>query len=142
MTTATPSELGAITETLTAPDTDVVRDSFAMLDHRASRRAIPRGLAPPGQYLAFGDGGETHLIHLESTITHVGRSAACEIRFEDQRVSRDHAIVVRHGRNARVLDNRSANGTFVNGYRVVATNLRDGDVIRIGPLAMQYVAVP
>jgi pSer/pThr/pTyr-binding forkhead associated (FHA) protein len=142
MTTATAQELGAITETLPAADTETVRDSFALLDHRAQRRVIPRGLAPPGQYLAFGDGNETHLIRLESTITHVGRSGGCDIRFEDQRVSRDHAIVVRHGRYARVLDNRSANGTFVNGYRVVATNLRDGDVVRIGPLAMQYIEVP
>jgi FHA domain len=142
MTTVTPPQLDAPTETLAAPESAVVRDSFALLDHRARRRAIPRGLAPPGQYLAFGDGSDTHLIRLEATITHVGRSGACDIRFEDQRVSRDHAIVVRHGRYARVLDNRSANGTFVNGYRVVATNLRDGDVIRAGPLAMQYVEVP
>jgi hypothetical protein len=142
MSTVTPPQLDAPTEPLAAPDTDIVRDSFAVLDHRARRRAIPPGLAPPGQYLAFGDGVRTHLIRLALTITHVGRSGACDIRFEDQRVSRDHAIVVRHGRYTRVLDNRSANGTFVNGYRVVATNLRDGDVVRIGPLAMQYVEVP
>jgi pSer/pThr/pTyr-binding forkhead associated (FHA) protein len=42
----------------------------------------------------------------------------------------------------RVLDNRSSNGTFVNGRRIVATEIRDGDVIRLGPLAMQYVEIP
>jgi hypothetical protein len=41
-----------------------------------------------------------------------------------------------------VLDNRSMNGTFAGGHRIVATNLRDGDVIRVGPLAMTYVEVP
>ena len=75
----------------------------------------------------------------ESKITHIGRGLAAHVRFEDQRVSRDHAIIVRHGRFARLLDNRSANGTFVNGRRVVVTNLQDGDVIRVGPIAVQYV---
>jgi pSer/pThr/pTyr-binding forkhead associated (FHA) protein len=126
----------------TATETDAVRDSFALLDHRARARAIPRGLAPRGHYLGFGDGNLTQLIRLEPRITHVGRSAACDVRLEDRRVSRDHAIIVRHGRYARVLDNRSMNGTFVNGYRIVATNIRNGDVIGVGPLTMSYVDIP
>jgi FHA domain len=142
MTTVTPTELGAITEPLPACDADTVRDSFALLDHRARRRAVALGLAPSGQYLAFGDGNQTLLVRLASKITHVGRSPACDLRFDDRRVSRDHAIVVLHGRHARVLDNRSMNGTFVNGYRITATNLRNGDVVRLGPLAMSYVEVP
>jgi hypothetical protein len=141
MTTATTPELDAPTTPLQI-SADAVVDSFPLLDHRARRRAIPRGLAPRGDYLALGDGCSTHLIRLDSRITHLGRSATCDVRFEDQRVSRDHSIIVRHGRFARVLDNRSANGTFVNGCRIVATNIRDGDVIRLGPLAMQYVEIP
>ncbi len=139
---ATAPEREAPTARLPATDPELVRASYALLDHRARRRAVPRGLAPAGTYLGLEDGTETHLIRLEATITHVGRSVACDVRFEDQRVSRDHAIIVRHGRHARVLDNRSMNGTFVNGYRIVATNLRDGDVIRVGPVVMQYVEVP
>jgi hypothetical protein len=139
--TTTP-DLDAPTTPFPATDATLVRDSFAMLDHRARRRALPRGLAPAGQYVGFGDGNQTHLVRLESRITHIGRSTACDIRLDDQRVSRDHAIIVRHGRYARVLDNRSMNGTFVNGYRIVATNIRNGDVIRVGPLAMTYVEVP
>jgi pSer/pThr/pTyr-binding forkhead associated (FHA) protein len=56
-------------------------------------------------------------------------------------VSRSHAILVRHGHNARLLDNRSANGTFVNGRQIIATNIADGDVIRIGPVVMTYIQV-
>jgi pSer/pThr/pTyr-binding forkhead associated (FHA) protein len=56
-------------------------------------------------------------------------------------VSRSHAIVVRYGRHARVLDDRSANGTWVNGRRIVATTLAEGDVIRLGPVAFRYVTV-
>jgi pSer/pThr/pTyr-binding forkhead associated (FHA) protein len=53
-------------------------------------------------------------------------------------VSRTHAIIARHGLHARLLDNRSANGTFLNGRQIVAAKLNDGDVIRIGPVVMQY----
>jgi pSer/pThr/pTyr-binding forkhead associated (FHA) protein len=53
----------------------------------------------------------------------------------------NHAILVRHGRHMRVLDNRSSNGTYVNGRRIIATSLEDGDVLRIGALAMRYVVV-
>jgi hypothetical protein len=136
MTAATTPQLDAPTTALEPIDEPIV-DSFPLLDHRARRRAIPRALAPAGRYLAFGD----QLIRLESRLTHLGRSGACEIRFEDQRVSRDHAILCRLGRYVRVLDNRSANGTFVNGRRIVATNLSDGDEIRLGPLAMRYVEI-
>ena len=53
----------------------------------------------------------------------------------------DHAILVRHGRHFRILDNRSANGTFVNGRQIVATNLTPGDVIELGPVRFQFVEV-
>jgi hypothetical protein len=127
---------------LQASDIEPVTDAFLLLDHRAQSRAVPVGLAPTGAYLCVEDSERKFLLRIESTITHVGRSGACDIRFEDQRVSRDHAIIVRHGRYVRVLDNRSSNGTFVNGRRIVATNIRDGDVIRLGPVAIQYVEVP
>lgn len=137
------------TETPIRPDTeqlwpahpDPVLDSFALLDHRAQRRAIPDRVPPSGHYLAFRDGETTKLLRLETPLTHVGRSLTSHVRFEDQRVSRTHAIIVRHGRHARLLDNRSVNGTFLNGRRVIATHLRDGDVIQVGPLSMQYLIV-
>jgi pSer/pThr/pTyr-binding forkhead associated (FHA) protein len=54
-------------------------------------------------------------------------------------VSRDHAVLVRHGRHFRLLDNGSANGTFVNGRQIATANLRDGDEILIGPVPLQYL---
>jgi hypothetical protein len=129
------------TETLSPAEVEPILDAFQLLDHRAQRRAVPDRVPPAGQYLAFHDGHDTQLVRLESTITHLGRSLTSDVRFDDQRISRTHAIIVRHSRYARLLDNRSANGTFLNGRRIVAANLRDGDVLRIGPAVMQYVNV-
>ena len=127
------------TAPLEAGPDEAILDSLPLLDHRARARAFSPRLAPRGRYLAFQDGEETRLLRLESNITHLGRGLTADLRFEDQRVSRTHAIIVRHGRFSRVLDNRSTGGTYVNGRRVVAGNLQNGDVIRIGPVVMQYV---
>jgi hypothetical protein len=122
-------------------DTDVVLDALPLLDHSLRRRTRPAGLAPRGHYLALKDGPETRLLRLDETVTHVGRGTEANIRLDEHRVSRSHAVLVRHGRHFRVLDNRSANGTFVNGRRVSATNLDNGDKLLVGPVAMQYLVV-
>jgi pSer/pThr/pTyr-binding forkhead associated (FHA) protein len=128
------------TTPLAAPE-HTITDSLSLLDHRSRSRAILSGLAPQGQYLALDDGEETRLIALDSTITHIGRGIGSDLRLEQQHVSRSHAIVVRQGRYARLLDNRSANGTYVNDRQIRASTITDGDVIRLGPVTMRYVVV-
>ena len=136
-----PSTEQAITEPLAAPANEPVLDCFSLLDHRSRSRAVPEGLARRGPYLALADGDQTRLVPLEPKITHIGRGIGSEVRFEDMRVSRNHAIIVLHGRYARLLDNRSANGTLLNGRRIIAANVTHGDVIALGPVVMQYVEI-
>jgi hypothetical protein len=130
-----------ITAPIEAGATEPILDSLALLDHRTRTRAITRRLAPFGHYLAFADNGTEWLVPLDTKVTHIGRGLTSDVRVEEQRVSRSHAILVRHGHHTRLLDNRSANGTFVNGRRIIATNIADGDVIRIGPVVMTYLQV-
>jgi pSer/pThr/pTyr-binding forkhead associated (FHA) protein len=80
-------------------------------------------------------------VPLEQRTTHVGRGFTADLRIEQAQVSVSHAILLRHRQDVRVLDNRSSNGTFVNGRRILASSLRDGDVPRIGPVVMRYVVV-
>ena len=129
------------TATIEPGSDEPIVDSLPLLDHRSRSRAISPRLAARGRYLALQDGNDTRLIRMESSITHLGRGLTSDLRFEHKHVSRTHALVVRHGRVVRVLDNRSTAGTYVNGRRVVATNIQNGDVIRIGPVVMQYVEV-
>jgi pSer/pThr/pTyr-binding forkhead associated (FHA) protein len=72
---------------------------------------------------------------------HIGRGFAVDLRLEDQSVSRRHAIVVERDGEIRILDDRSANGTFVNGRRVSEAALRDRDVIRVGRVELVYIDV-
>lgn len=124
------------------PTTLTLANPVSALDHRSRRRAVPLSQAPAGHYLALEDGqGETLVVAIEDKITHIGRSGTADLRFEDPRVSRRHAILVRYGNHVRVLDDRSSEGTFVNGMRIVATDLLDGDVVRLGPVTFTYTIV-
>ena len=64
-----------------------------------------------------------------------------DVRIEDSQVSRRHAIIARRGGAVRVLDDRSSNGTYVNGRAVNGAYLNDGDVVRFGRAAFRYVLV-
>jgi hypothetical protein len=130
------------TQALEAVAAEEALDALPLLDARLLARTTAPHLALRGQYLALWQGEEARLLRLEDEITHIGHGPDVAIRFDDHRVSRDHAILVRHGRHLRLLDNRSANGTFVNGRRIAAITISDGDVIDLGPLRMQFVEVP
>jgi FHA domain-containing protein len=124
-----------------APWLDPTADALPLIDHRARRRAVPVEQAAPGRYLALTEGPETMLVSLEREVTHIGRGFTADVRLEEHRVSRRHAILVQRGAQVRLLDDRSSNGTFVNGRRIIESELRDGDVVLIGPVALRYVEV-
>jgi pSer/pThr/pTyr-binding forkhead associated (FHA) protein len=96
----------------------------------------------PGRYLAYEDAGSTRLVALEKAVTHLGRGFTVDVRIEDQSVSRRHAVIDVRREGTRILDNRSANGTFVNGRPVSDAPLRDRDVIRLGRVALVYLDLP
>jgi pSer/pThr/pTyr-binding forkhead associated (FHA) protein len=129
------------TGSLEPEDAAAVLDALPLLDHAIRRRTRSTMLVARGHYLAMQDGDETRLLRIDENITHIGRGAEASIRLDEHRISRSHAVLVRHGRHFRILDNRSSNGTFVNGRQITATNLQNGDEILVGPVAMQYVVV-
>ena len=97
--------------------------------------SLPQG----GHFLRFESGSGTRSVPIEHNVTHIGRDPDVELCIDDHRVSRDHAVLVRHGRHMRLIDNRSANGTFVNGRRIETANLQHGDAIQLGPVELRYL---
>lgn len=92
----------------------------------------------PGGYLMIREKGDVQVIPIDREITHIGRGFHCEVHLDDQSVSRRHAILMRRMNVTRILDDRSSNGTFVNGRRISAQQLDDGDVIVLGRLILEY----
>jgi pSer/pThr/pTyr-binding forkhead associated (FHA) protein len=73
-------------------------------------------------------------IPIDRDRTSFGRGSDATHRFEDNSLSRLHATVYRDGDRVWIVDENSANGTFVNGLPVAGsgTPLRNGDTIKIG----------
>jgi pSer/pThr/pTyr-binding forkhead associated (FHA) protein len=92
----------------------------------------------PGRYLLVEQGGGPRRLALTRQVTHLGRGFAATLQLEDPGVSRRHAIVVQRRGSVRILDDRSANGTWVNGSRVFDAELHDGDVIVLGRAVLVY----
>ena len=70
----------------------------------------------------------------------IGRDPACEVHLDHPSVSRRHAEIRRQPDGSFVIrDLGSANGTFVDGQRVVAwLPLTKGAVVQIGPYKLVY----
>jgi phosphoserine phosphatase RsbU/P len=70
----------------------------------------------------------------------LGRADSNTLSFpEAQGLSRNHLVFERDGRNWRVCDAGSTNGTFVNGSRIFAPRiLRSNDRIRAGDLTIIF----
>ena len=104
----------------------------AQLD--AARGAIENA----GRYLVFHDAGAVRTVAMTGQSMRIGRSLSADLRFEDPTVSRRHAVLVSEADAVRVLDDRSLNGVFVNGQRVVSQTLSDGDEIVIGRYRLRF----
>lgn len=74
----------------------------------------------------------------------IGRGADCELRLDDQAVSRRHAIL-HVGESIQVEDAGSANGTIIRGKRLApgeTTEAFAGDAIEIGGFTLTLAADP
>ncbi len=85
-----------------------------------------------------GAGAEVPIIAGSATI---GREPECDLQVLDSEVSRRHAkITIRDG-VARIDDLQSANGTYVNGERILTSyTFAPGDRIQIGEATIQLTS--
>jgi two-component system cell cycle response regulator len=79
--------------------------------------------------------GAGQLESLSAGNTVLGRSSRAEVTVADERISRFHARITSVAGLYTVMDLRSKNGTFVNGRRVEASPLADGDLLQLGSRA-------
>jgi ABC-type multidrug transport system ATPase subunit len=68
----------------------------------------------------------------------IGRATDNDIVIPDVLASRHHATLVPTPGGTEIFDNRSINGTFVNGTRVDKALLSDGDVVTIGNVDLAF----
>ena len=88
---------------------------------------------PHGHCLRFGPGEFVF-----------GRGPECHVRPNSELVSRQHCMLkVQRDGALSVRDLGSANGTLVNGARVVGElPLQNGDTLQLGPVVLQVLINP
>ena len=68
----------------------------------------------------------------------VGRSAAVDVKVDDEGLSRRHFMIVRESAEYLVRDLSSRNGTWVHGHRAAAARLRHNDCILAGQTLFRF----
>lgn len=69
----------------------------------------------------------------------IGRRPSCDIRLENLAISGEHAAVLAEDGVFYIEDNRSTNGTLVNGRAITRHQLQDGDRIGLGRHQIEYL---
>jgi serine phosphatase RsbU (regulator of sigma subunit) len=84
---------------------------------------------------------EPSVVKLDRMKLTIGRSSRNDICISDPFASRLHAEIRRENDQVMLVDNGSANGTFVNGQRVTGSlRLSVGDIVRIGETEIEYTS--
>src|SRR3954469_2343517 len=81
----------------------------------------------------LGQGGE--VVHSSEFVKEkivLGRILSADLRIDDPRCSRIHALIEVRGETILVTDLASTHGTYVNGSKIVESRIKIGDIIKIG----------
>lgn len=76
---------------------------------------------------------------IDRAVCSIGRGEQSDVRLRDESVSSAHATLLRKGDTWYVVDLRSVNGTFVDGYSVAGEReLHTGATLRVGAVEMIF----
>lgn len=77
-------------------------------------------------------------IELSDPIITIGRVENNVVCIEDPNISKHHTLLVSEDASYKIYDLHSVNGTWINGERITAATLKEGDAVRIGYLELKY----
>ena len=86
---------------------------------------------------------EGRFVELTAARLTIGRVAGNDLQLDDQKVSRHHAVIEVHERQAVLRDLGSRNGTYVDGVRLSGAHvLSGGERLRFGDQQLRVQAGP
>jgi len=92
-----------------------------------------------GLVVVYGDElGKIYKPNTNSAL--IGRSSECDIRVDQESISRNHAKIVNTGKAVLVRDLGSTNGTYVNDLPIEEHVLHDGDHIKLGRTIFKFLS--
>jgi pSer/pThr/pTyr-binding forkhead associated (FHA) protein len=72
-------------------------------------------------------------------VTFIGRDAGCDLRLNVEGVEPFHCVLASGPDGVALRDLGGGRGTYVNGQRVAAAALRDGDLLDVGPFRFRLL---
>ncbi|MDD5447849.1 MAG: FHA domain-containing protein [Actinomycetota bacterium] len=75
---------------------------------------------------------------LTKDVTTVGRHPGSDVFLDDITVSRQHAEIIREGKEYKIVDLGSLNGTYIDKSRVEEAKLESGTEIQIGKFRLVF----
>ena len=95
---------------------------------------------PPDVYLEVTKkDGEVFKFPITKKTVTIGRDPNCDLRIEDQYVSRKHCQIVFRGDHFTVMDLGSLNKTVVKGRQYIQKNLMTGNLLNLGETRLRFV---
>lgn len=110
------------------------------LTPRTLRHTAPPSSEQRARLLAFEVAGQVRLFELRAEVVRIGRGLTADVGLDDGTVSLRHALILtRPDGTVEVIDEHSADGTYVGGERVQRQVLRHGDVVRVGQTELVFL---
>jgi len=106
----------------------------------AAKRSLllPESSSPPLELLLQSPDGGAERLRIDESSILVGRGSQCDLRLAHRDVSRRHALLQRVGDRLLVVDLCSRAGVTVGGERVATTWVAPGELLQVGPYALQW----
>jgi adenylate cyclase len=75
---------------------------------------------------------------LSGGVCTIGREPSCTIFFDDQELSRKHALIIGYNGEYTLMDFKSSNGVEVNNRPVEQCRLHHGDIVKMGGQMFEF----
>jgi pSer/pThr/pTyr-binding forkhead associated (FHA) protein len=134
---------GASANGTRAPAPTAVLDLSRLRGELTPKEARTAGRPSPTATLEIIRGPFTGAqFHIARPVAAIGRGEHSDVRIRDESVSTTHATLLRKGDTWFVVDLRSVNGTFVDGYRVAGERIiATGATLRVGTVDLMFRSI-
>lgn len=115
----------------------VDQQEITTLGDEAKAREIPDGMMVMLRVIEGQEVGRGYPIH--KTPVSLGRDSLCDVSILDQRMSRQHAMLLFFQPDFYLKDLGSTNGSFVNDKRIKQALIKNGDHLKLGSTVLEFI---
>lgn len=89
--------------------------------------------------IKFLEDGEERNIPIDKDSLIIGRSNACDLSISSDTISRQHARLENRNNTYHIVDLGSRNGVYLNDNKVKESEIKNGDIIKLGAFEFTFI---